>query len=306
MTDTTISHLDALEAESIHILREVAAEFEQPVLLFSGGKDSVVMLKLAEKAFWPAQAPVPGHARRHRPQLRRGARLPRPAGRASSACRLVVAQRAGRRSTPAGRRGDRTHGDPQPAPDRDAARRHRGARLRRRLRRRAPRRGEGPRQGAGLLVPRRVRPVGPEEPASGAVEPLQRPAPQGEHIRVFPHLELDRAGRLAVHRARGDRDPADLLRPRARGLRARRHAARRSPRFVHAARATSEVEDADGALPHRRRRDLHRLRSSPPAATPRTSSPRWPRRRITERGATRADDRVSEAAMEDRKKEGYF
>ncbi len=45
MADTTISHLDALEAESIHIFREVAAEFEHPVLLFSGGKDSVVMLK---------------------------------------------------------------------------------------------------------------------------------------------------------------------------------------------------------------------------------------------------------------------
>ena len=42
MTDTTISHLDALEAESIHIMREVAAEFERPVLLFSGGKDSAL------------------------------------------------------------------------------------------------------------------------------------------------------------------------------------------------------------------------------------------------------------------------
>ena len=59
MTDTTISHLDALEAESIHIMREVAAEFERPVLLFSGGKDSALMLKLAEKAFWPARIPFP-------------------------------------------------------------------------------------------------------------------------------------------------------------------------------------------------------------------------------------------------------
>src|SRR5215467_8926085 len=56
---TTISHLDALEAESIHIMREVAAEFERPVLLFSGGKDSAVMLRLAEKAFWPARLPFP-------------------------------------------------------------------------------------------------------------------------------------------------------------------------------------------------------------------------------------------------------
>src|SRR5499427_5546652 len=55
----TISHLDALEAESIHLLREVAAEFERPVLLFSGGKDSVVMLHVARKAFWPARLPFP-------------------------------------------------------------------------------------------------------------------------------------------------------------------------------------------------------------------------------------------------------
>ena len=59
MAETTISHLDALEAESIHIFREVAAEFEHPVLLFSGGKDSAVMLKVAEKAFWPARIPFP-------------------------------------------------------------------------------------------------------------------------------------------------------------------------------------------------------------------------------------------------------
>jgi sulfate adenylyltransferase subunit 2 len=59
MAETTLSHLDALEAESIHIMREVAAEFERPVLLFSGGKDSAVMLRLAEKAFWPARLPFP-------------------------------------------------------------------------------------------------------------------------------------------------------------------------------------------------------------------------------------------------------
>src|SRR5215469_3903395 len=56
---TQVSHLEALEAEAIHILREVAAEFERPVLLFSGGKDSAVMLRLAEKAFWPARLPFP-------------------------------------------------------------------------------------------------------------------------------------------------------------------------------------------------------------------------------------------------------
>src|SRR6201995_4734526 len=58
-TDYTLSQLDVLEAESIHIFREVASEFERPGLLFSGGKDSIVMLALAERAFWPARVPFP-------------------------------------------------------------------------------------------------------------------------------------------------------------------------------------------------------------------------------------------------------
>jgi sulfate adenylyltransferase subunit 2 len=53
------SHLDQLEAEAIHVMREVAAQFERPVLLFSGGKDSIVMVWLAQKAFWPGRFPVP-------------------------------------------------------------------------------------------------------------------------------------------------------------------------------------------------------------------------------------------------------
>ena len=58
-TLTGLSQLDVLEAESIHVMREVAAEFERPALLFSGGKDSIVMLHLAQKAFWPARIPFP-------------------------------------------------------------------------------------------------------------------------------------------------------------------------------------------------------------------------------------------------------
>jgi len=57
--DYLLSQLDVLEAESVHVMREVAAEFERPVLLFSGGKDSIVMLALAERAFWPARIPFP-------------------------------------------------------------------------------------------------------------------------------------------------------------------------------------------------------------------------------------------------------
>jgi sulfate adenylyltransferase subunit 2 len=62
MTDPSryqLTQLRTLEAEAIHIFREVAAEFERPVLLFSGGKDSIVMLRLAEKAFYPAKIPFP-------------------------------------------------------------------------------------------------------------------------------------------------------------------------------------------------------------------------------------------------------
>jgi sulfate adenylyltransferase subunit 2 len=57
--DYRLTQLDILEAEAIHIVREVAAEFERPVLLFSGGKDSIVTLTVAEKAFWPARIPFP-------------------------------------------------------------------------------------------------------------------------------------------------------------------------------------------------------------------------------------------------------
>src|ERR1019366_7097111 len=59
VTTLQLSHLRALESEAIHVMREVAAEFERPVLLFSGGKDSIVLLRLAEKAFRPASFPFP-------------------------------------------------------------------------------------------------------------------------------------------------------------------------------------------------------------------------------------------------------
>ncbi|HEY9379414.1 MAG TPA: sulfate adenylyltransferase subunit CysD, partial [Jiangellaceae bacterium] len=59
LPDYQLTQLDVLEAEAIHIIREVAAEFDRPVQLFSGGKDSIVCLRLAEKAFWPARVPYP-------------------------------------------------------------------------------------------------------------------------------------------------------------------------------------------------------------------------------------------------------
>jgi len=59
MTNYNLSHLDDLESESIFVIREVAAQFERPAILFSGGKDSIVMTYLARKAFWPAKIPFP-------------------------------------------------------------------------------------------------------------------------------------------------------------------------------------------------------------------------------------------------------
>jgi sulfate adenylyltransferase subunit 2 len=59
MDDLKITHLRELEAESIYVIREVAAQFERPTLLFSGGKDSIVLFHLARKAFWPSKVPFP-------------------------------------------------------------------------------------------------------------------------------------------------------------------------------------------------------------------------------------------------------
>ncbi len=144
------SHLDALEAESVFIMREVAAEFEHPVLLFSGGKDSIVLLRLAEKAFRPARFPFPmmhvdtGH---NFPEVidfrdRRVAELGE---------RLIVA--SVQESIDTGRvreePGNPSRNRLQTTTLLDAIA---GARLRRRLRRRPARRGEGARQGAGVLA----------------------------------------------------------------------------------------------------------------------------------------------------------
>ncbi|HEY4789302.1 MAG TPA: phosphoadenosine phosphosulfate reductase family protein, partial [Bacteroidales bacterium] len=59
LTQKNINHLRELESESIYVIREVAAQFEKPTLLFSGGKDSIVMFHIARKAFWPAKVPFP-------------------------------------------------------------------------------------------------------------------------------------------------------------------------------------------------------------------------------------------------------
>ena len=127
---------------------------------------------------------------------------------------------------------------------------------------------------------------------------------KGEHIRVFPLSNWTELDVWNYIRGRGDRRAADLLRPPSPGVPARRHAhGRHRAPGPGGGRAGLR---GHGALPDGGRRRLHRAASSP-----------WPRpidlviaevagTRLTERGATRADDRISEAGMEDRKREGYF
>ena len=73
----SLDHLRVLEAESIHIIREVVAEFERPVMLYSIGKDSSVLLRLAQKAFYPGPDSLPAAPRRHDLQVPRDDRVPR-------------------------------------------------------------------------------------------------------------------------------------------------------------------------------------------------------------------------------------
>ena len=303
ITQPALSHLRALEAEAIHVLREVAAEREKPALLFSGGKDSIVLVRLAQKAFAPGKVPFPllhidtGHnfpeviAFRDRLVAENDLEL------------LVGSVQA---SIDAGRVREET--GPRASRNRlqtvtllDAIERYEldacfGGARRDEERARAKERV--------LSLPRRLRHLGPAPPAPGAVGPLQRPrAPRREHPRV-PDLQLDRARRLAVHRAGGARAPVDLHGPRARGLPARRDALRGQP--VHRADGGRGAVHRVRALPHGRRHELHRR-----GALHRLHAARGRRGdRRDEHHRARRDARrrpgVSEAAMEDRKKEGYF
>ena len=249
------SHLDQLEDEAVHIIREVAAELERPVLLFSGGKDSIVLLRLAEKAFRPGRFPFPlmhvdtGH---NFPEViefrdRRVDELGE---------RLVVASvqesiDRGRVVEQTGPRASRNQLQTTTLLDAMEA-----ARVRRGDRRRAAGRGALAREGADLLLPRRLRPVGSAGAAARALERLQRQDPQGRAGAGLPDLELDGARRLAVRRPRGARAAVDLLRARARRVRARRDAlrglsGRRADRGRGAVRRV-------GAVPHGGRHELHR------------------------------------------------
>ena len=301
-TDYLLSQLDILEAESIHVMREVAAEFERPVLLFSGGKDSIVVLALAERAFAPAHVPFPimhidtGHNFAEVLEFR-----DRRAAQAGT--RLIVASvqdsiDAGRVAEEKGRFASRNR--LQTTTLLDALAEHQfdavfGGARRDEEKARAKERVFSFRDEFGQWDPKNQRPE--------LWNLYNTRIHRGEHIRVFPlsnWTELDVWSYI-------EREKLDI------------------PSIYYAHQR--QVFERDGLLladnPHVPRGEDEPLFTatvryrtvgdmtgtgavSSTAATVAEVITEVAATRITERGQTRGDDRVSEAAMEDRKREGYF
>jgi sulfate adenylyltransferase subunit 2 len=295
-----LTQLQWLESEAIHIIREVAAEFDRPVLLFSGGKDSVVMLHLATKAFWPAPVPFPvmhvdtGHnfpevlAFRDATVERLGIRL-----EVASVQDYIDDGRLRERS-------DGTRNQLQTQPLLDGITNNKfdavfGGGRRDEEKARAKERVFSLRDEFGQWDPRNQRPE-----LWNLYNGKHRP---GEHVRVFPlsnWTELDvwqyiGAENIALpelyyahQREVFERDGmliavSDVSQPREGENVEKRQVRYRTVGDMSCTGAVeSDAVTVDDVIVE-------------VAAT-----------RLTERGATRADDRASEAAMEDRKKEGYF
>ena len=292
--------LDALESEAVHVFREVAGEFDRPVILFSGGKDSTLLVHLAAKAFAPAPVPFPllhvdtGH---NYPEV--------------IEFRDSLVERLGLRLEVAGvedyladgrlvERADGTRNPLQTQPLLDAITEHRfdavfGGGRRDEERARAKERIMSLRDAFGRWDPRKQRPE---------LWNLYngRHAP-GEHVRVFPisnWTELDvwryiRRERIklpgiyfAHQREVFARDGMWLAEGPWGGPRGNEELVSKTVRYrtVGDGSCTGAVESSASTLDE--------------VIAEVTAS------RLTERGATRADDRMSEAAMEDRKREGYF
>ncbi|MDM7853509.1 sulfate adenylyltransferase subunit CysD [Cellulomonas sp. MW4] len=297
---TTLTQLDALESEAIHVMREVAGEFERPVLLFSGGKDSIVMLHLARKAFWPAPVPF---ALMH---VDTGHNFPevieyRDDTVARYGLRLVVA--SVQDAIDDGRVVERPDGSRNPlqtVPLLDGITAHRfdavfGGGRRDEEKARAKERVFSLRDEFGQWDPRRQRPE-LWDLYNGRHKP-------GEHVRVFPlsnwteldvwrYIEREGVELPSIYYAHDRevflRDGMWLAPGEWGGPRAGEQLETRTVRYrtVGDMSCTGAVESTASTVPD----VIAEVAAS----------------RLTERGATRADDRASEAAMEDRKREGYF
>jgi sulfate adenylyltransferase subunit 2 len=297
-----LSHIETLEAESIHIFREVAAEFERPVLLFSGGKDSLVLLRLAEKAFRPGRFPFPimhvdtGHNFPEVIEFRD--RLIDRIGE-----RLIVASvqdsiDQGRVAEETGPRASRNR--LQTVTLLDAIAEHGfdaafGGARRDEERARAKERVFSFRDDFGQWEPKRQRPE-VWSLYNGRIR-------KGEHVRVFPlsnWTELDVWQYIEQEK---------LEVPTIYYAHTRQVFERDGMLYA----LSPYVQLIDGETPFEasvRYRTVGDMTCTGAVRSLATTLPEVVSEiaatRITERGETRADDRVTEAAMEDRKREGYF
>ncbi len=298
----TLTHLDVLEAEAIHVMREVAAELERPVLLFSGGKDSIVLLRLAEKAFRPGPFPFPvmhvdtGH---NFPEVlefrdRRVAEL----GERLLVARVQDSIDAGRAREETGPRASRNR--LQTVTLLDAIAEHAfdaafGGARRDEERARAKERIFSFRDDFGSWDPKDQRPE-LWSLYNGRVR-------RGEHVRVFPisnWTELDvweyiRSEELEV--------PSIYFAHE-------REVFARDGMLYATSPWTERQEGEEPFAASVRYRTVGDMSCTGAVASHAATLPEVVAEiaatRVTERGETRADDRVSEAAMEDRKREGYF
>jgi sulfate adenylyltransferase subunit 2 len=301
-THYELSHLQALEAESIFIMREVAAQFERPVLLFSGGKDSIVLMRLAEKAFRPGRFPFPvmhvdtGHNFPEVIEFRD--RLVAELGE-----RLIVASvqdsiDAGRVREETGPRASRNR--LQTTTLLDAIAEHGfdaafGGARRDEERARAKERVFSFRDDFGQWDPKNQRPE-LWSLYNGQIR-------KGEHVRVFPisnWTELDVWQYIAQERL----EVPSIYFAHTRNVFER-------DRMLYA--INEHIELLDGEVPFEASVRYRTLRAKTSTGAVRSTASTLldvvteiAATRITERGETRADDRVTEAAMEDRKREGYF